>query len=75
MRVVDYHGFKLEDALTNAHTIIGAARMNNNKAYQEVEFITGHGVIKQELITLLQSYGLRPSTKIGNTGCIIVTIE
>jgi len=42
---------------------------------QDIEFITGHGVIRNELVKLLQSYGLTPRTKLGNTGVIVCIIE
>jgi hypothetical protein len=73
----DYHNFTLEQAMINAHDVIGLVRGANKKANkaQDAEFIVGHGVIRDELVNLLQSYGLKPSTKLGNTGVIICLIE
>lgn len=73
---IDYHGVTLEAALIKAHDTVGqyrAAALRSGP--QDIEFITGHGVIRHELVKLLQSYGLTPRTKLGNTGCVICTIE
>lgn len=69
----DYHGFTLEQAMINAHDVVGLARAQRNPV--DAEFITGHGIIRDELIKLLQSYGLTPSAQLGNTGVIICIIE
>lgn len=69
----DYHGFKLDEALRDADGIVASIRLR--KQVQDVCFIVGHGVIRQELIKLLQNYSLTPSVKLDNAGCITCIIE
>ena len=69
----DFHGYKLEDALRAAEDIIGQQRINN--AVTKAEFITGHGIIQEELLALCKEYGLEAHISWANSGVICVTIE
>jgi len=69
----DYHGYYLEDALISAEQLIGQIRMAGKT--EQVEFITGFGVIRTELFGLLVKYSLEPSYKLNNAGTITVTVE
>lgn len=69
----DYHGFLLDDAIADAERVIGAVRMSGMP--KEAEFITGFGVIRNELFILLEAYSLQPSYKLNNPGTIYVVIE
>ena len=68
----DYHHHRLDDALTDAESIISAVRMQG--IAEDARFITGYGVIRQELFDLLQRYGLEPTYELGNQGVILVDI-
>lgn len=69
----DYHGFYKDDALSDAESVIGGVRMRGKA--EEVEFITGFGVIREELFHLLEFYSLEPTYKLNNPGTILVVIE
>lgn len=69
----DFHGYKLEDAKRAVEDIIGQCRINSG--YTKAEFITGHGVIQQELLALCEDYGLEAHVDWANSGVINVTIE
>ncbi len=69
----DYHGFYAADALSDVETIIGRVRMSSKR--ESAEFITGFGVIREELFDLLEKYSLDPTYKLNNPGTIIVDIE
>lgn len=69
----DFHGYYLDDALQEVELIIGKVR--SQQKTEEVEFITGHGVIRKEIVKLLCEYGLEEHQDIGNSGIIIATIE
>ena len=69
----DYHGYYTDDALTDAESIIDRVRMEGKQ--EEAEFVTGFGVIRQELFDLLKKYSLEPTYKLNNPGTIIVAIE
>lgn len=69
----DYHHYRLEEALADAEHVIGQVRMDNRQ--EQAEFVTGFGVIRQELFDLLERYSLEPTYKLNNAGTIIVTIE
>lgn len=69
----DYHGFLLDDAINDLNCVIGEVRMADRTEY--AEFITGYGVIRAALHSMLKVHGLDPSYKLGNEGTIVVTIE
>ena len=69
----DYHGFYAADALSDVETIIGRVRLSRRREY--AEFITGFGVIREQLFDLLQKYSLNPTYKLNNPGTIVVDIE
>lgn len=73
MTTVDYHSFTLADALAHAERLVFVVR--TKRRTDDVQFITGHGVIRTELMNLLQTFGLSPSVQLGNTGVVICTIE
>ncbi len=69
----DYHGFYKDAALADAESVIGSVRMRGKT--EEAEFITGFGVIREELFDLLEKHSLEPTYKLNNPGTILVTIE
>jgi len=69
----DFHGWLLEDALEEVHKIVGDVRQQHS--LQHAEFITGRGLIRQAILTLLEEYTLRPDLQWGNDGVVIVTIQ
>ena len=69
---IDFHGKPLEDALLEVEKLIDGVRLN--KKTEEAEFITGHGVIKKEIVKLLEGYEIE--YEIGfNQGIIKAVIE
>lgn len=73
MITIDYHGFYKDTALADAEAVIGRVRMAGKQ--EQAEFITGFGVIREELFDLLEKYSLEPTYKMDNPGTILVTIE
>ena len=73
MYKIDYHGWKTEAALQDLESVIGSIR--KLRQTQQAEFITGHGIIQDEVLKLLKSYSLEPSIQLGNAGVVVVTIE
>lgn len=69
----DFHGYTLENALRQVEVIIGEVRTAGNT--QSAEFITGHGVIQEGLLTLCEQYGLDAKISWTNSGAINVIIE
>ncbi len=69
----DYHGFYKDNALADAEAVIGRIRMSGKQ--EEAEFITGFGVIREELFHLLEFYSLKPTYKLNNPGTILAVIE
>ncbi len=69
----DYHGFFLDAALADAESVIGGIRMSGKQ--EEAEFVTGFGVIREELFVLLENYSLEPTYKLNNPGTILVVVE
>lgn len=74
MKEVDFHGWTLSDAESEMHQIIGAARMTHARP-EQVQFITGVGQHKEQVLEIAKKYGLEANEKIGNTGCVIVLIN
>ena len=68
----DYHHHRLDEAIADAESVIGGVRMRGQA--EEARFITGYGVIREELYRLLQTYGLEPTYELGNQGVILVDI-
>lgn len=73
MSVIDYHSYTVEDALAHAERLVFVTRTKRRK--DDAEFITGHGVIQNELIERLKTLGLSPSIQLGNSGVVVCTIE
>ena len=69
----DFHGYKVEDATRAVEDIIGQCRIK--QAHTRAEFITGHGIIQEELLALCEQYGLDAHVDWANSGVIIVIIE
>ena len=69
----DYHHHTLDQALENAAKLIDIIRLDNKP--DECRFITGYGIIREQLFSMLESYGLEPSYEINNPGAIICYIE
>ncbi len=74
MKIVDFHdGSTIEGAVERVHQIVGETRIAGDAT--EYQFITGHGVIKAQLIETLESYGIKVQEQLGNPGVIIALIE
>ena len=73
MTTKDFHGYRLDDAIREAELIIGEVRMA--KQSQHIQFITGHGSIKDALIALFDRYNLKAEISWSNSGMISVLIE
>ena len=70
----DFHGWLLDDAIQEIHNIVGDVR--NGSKTEHAEFITGNGVIKSDIISLLNSeYGIKTNAQLGNSGVLVATIE
>lgn len=69
----DFHGTRLEDAMSAVDKIISEVRTAGRT--ESAEFITGHGVIQIELLELCEQYGLEAAVSWTNSGVINVTIE
>lgn len=70
--IYDFHNWRHDDAIEEVHKIIGQVRLAGKT--ESIEFITGHGSIRNELLSVLEKYGLEPTIKIGNSGAIIVNV-
>lgn len=70
---IDYHRFKLDAALSHAESVISNIRIQGKS--EQIEFITGYGIIRNELMSLLKAYGLDPTFKLGNQGTIVCLVE
>ena len=70
----DFHGYPLHEAIAEVERIISDVRMQQTQA--TAEFVTGHGVIQRNILSLLESYKLSDaSISMSNSGVIKVTIE
>lgn len=69
----DFHGWTLDDAVQEVHNIVGEIRMKNSQA--NVEFITGHGIIREEIMTVLEAYDIPAQIQWGNSGVIVALID
>lgn len=69
----DYHHHRLDAALSDAEHLIGVVRMDDRA--EQARFITGYGVIRDELFKLLERHGLEPTYELSNPGAILVDIE
>ena len=70
----DYHHHRLDEALSDAEHLIGVVRMDD-RGPEQARFITGYGVIREELFKLLERYDLEPTYELSNPGAILVVIE
>ena len=73
MITADYHGWTVEEALTNVDRIVDRVRMEGKQI--EAKFITGHGQIQREILSSLKHYGLEPTIQLSNSGVVLVVIE
>lgn len=70
----DLHGFTVPEAERLIDSTVAEIRQNNTP--QEVEFITGSGIIKDAVKRILTlDYRLNPRGKLSNSGIVIVYIE
>jgi len=70
--IYDFHNWRHADAINEVHRVVSEVRLSNSE--RTVEFITGWGSIRNDLIEVLKNYGLEPHSKFGNSGIIVVTI-
>ena len=71
---IDFHGKKLQHAKMVVHGIVNEVRLLNFST--EYRFITGHGIIKREIIKFLkEDYGIEAREELGNSGIIRAYIE
>ena len=68
----DFHGWTVEDSINEVHRIIGNVRMLGIE--EQVEFITGHGIIQNAIMGELVLQGLNPSIQLSNSGVVTVVI-
>jgi hypothetical protein len=73
MSRIDFHQTSLEEALEKVHQIVGEVRLNNDSV--EYRFITGNGIIKPALITILKVYGIQVEEEWTNSGVVRALIE
>ena len=71
--IVDFHGVAHDDAIEEVHNIVGTIRLAERTV--SVDFIVGHGSIREDLIKVLKDYKLEPTVKLNNRGVITVTIN
>jgi len=69
----DFHGWTVDDTMREIDRVIGDVRMNGRS--EIAEFITGRGVIKEQLMYHIREYHLNPEPKLGNDGAIVVLIQ
>jgi len=69
----DFHGWTIEESLNEVHRIISNIRMLGT--VEQVEFITGHGIIQNAVMDELKTQGLKPAIQLSNSGVVIVVIE
>ena len=70
----DFHGYTVPEAGREVDSVVAHIRQNNIP--QEVEFITGSGIIKDAVMDILTlDYRLDPSCRMGNSGVIVVYVE
>ena len=69
----DYHAFRLHEALCDAEDVVGSVRAARKS--ESAEFIVGHGIIRNELIKLLETYNLSPTIQLRNSGVVVCEIE
>lgn len=73
MTTIDFHGYTVEQSIHAVDLLIG--RIRTTGKMEIAHLITGHGVIRDTLLTLLRSYGLNGRLGLNNYGMIIVEIE
>jgi len=72
---IDFHGKKLEEAVNMIHAIVNGTR-NQDLPFGEFRLITGHGIIKREIIRILKDdYKIEAREELGNSGVIRAYIE
>jgi len=72
MKEYDIHGLTLYETQDLVHKIVGEVRLDNQEDW--VRIITGNGVLQKEVISILESYSLKPELQWGNSGCVDVHI-
>ncbi len=69
----DFHGYSLAHALHELEATIALIRCEGRP--QDVEFITGRGIIRDRIIIQLKEYDIQPSLKLGNSGVVKAYID
>lgn len=69
----DFHGYSYNEASDEVHDIV--AKIRGARKTENVELITGHGLIRDNIIFILRNYGLHPTIKLGNFGVIVCVVE
>lgn len=70
----DLHGYTSPEAIREVDQTIAQVRLKQTP--QEVEFITGSGIISDTVKRVLAlDYKLTPRQKLGNSGVIVVYVE
>lgn len=73
MIVRDYHGWTLTEAEHDIHNLVGYIRAKGKSSL--VQFITGNGEHKKQVLTMMKEYALKVDEQIGNSGCIVAEVE
>lgn len=71
--IVDFHRWRHDEAIEELHKIIGRVRLDGKPT--TIDFVVGHGSIREDLVETLKAYGLSPGVKLTNQGVITVTVE
>ena len=70
---IDLHGYRVDDVRQKVDSIVGQARIF--KLEEECAFITGTGVIQEEVRKILSEYDLDYHTPSHNLGIIYTTVK
>jgi len=73
MREYDLHGKRLKEAEDLFYEILNAVRLQGKA--QEVNFITGSGVIQERFKVMAAEQDLNAYIPLANRGCIVVEFE
>ena len=69
----DLHGYMVTEAVKEVEQTIALVRLE--QIPQDVEFITGSGIICDTVMKTLEEYELSPHRQMGNSGVICCLIE
>jgi DNA-nicking Smr family endonuclease len=71
MKELDFHGYKVEEAIHVLNSLIIRHQESPEIQYR---LIVGHGQIKREFLKMIKNYNLEGDVELGNTGAIIVNL-